>query len=114
MFPEPASPQDEPGVAAQVQFTVLRSEGKLSVTVAPVTAEGPSLPATIVYVNPCPAPTSEELAALVTQTSADCEVVTVVCSTLVLLLETGSDSVALTEAAFVRVPAPAGAVTWRL
>jgi hypothetical protein len=44
----PALPQDEPALAPQVHVTPWKSAGKLSTTVAPVTALGPAFEATIV------------------------------------------------------------------
>ena len=43
MSPVPGVGQDEPAVAEQVQVTDSRSVGMTSVTVAPVTADGPLL-----------------------------------------------------------------------
>ena len=52
MLPEPpTTPHDEPVVAEQVQLADVIAAGRLSVTVAPVTAFGPPLLATIVYVT---------------------------------------------------------------
>ena len=48
MFPEPLAGQLDPTDAAQVHVTLLSCAGKLSVTVAAVTALGPALLATIV------------------------------------------------------------------
>ena len=48
MFPEPLAGQLDPAEAAQVQVTPESCAGMLSVTVAPVTALGPALLATIV------------------------------------------------------------------
>jgi hypothetical protein len=48
MFPLPAAGQLEPADAAQVQVTELSCAGKTSATVAPTTALGPALLATIV------------------------------------------------------------------
>jgi hypothetical protein len=47
-FPLPDAGQLDPADAAQVQVTPLTCAGKLSVTVAPVTALGPPLLTTIV------------------------------------------------------------------
>mgnify|MGYP005610608787 CR=1 FL=1 len=46
--PDPLAAQLEPAVAAQVQVALVTLAGKLSVTVAAVTALGPALDATIV------------------------------------------------------------------
>src|SRR3970040_2234631 len=51
MFPLPAAGQLEPPDAAQVQVTELSCAGNTSLTVAPTTALGPALLATIVYVS---------------------------------------------------------------
>ncbi len=48
MFPLPLAGQLEAAVALQVQLPRVRPDGALSVTVAPVTALGPLLLATIV------------------------------------------------------------------
>jgi len=48
MLPDPEAGQLEPAVAAQVQVTPVSAAGMLSVTVAPVIAEGPAFEATIV------------------------------------------------------------------
>ena len=48
MLPVPLAGHDEPALAVQVQVTLLKPEGKVSVTVAPLTATGPSLVAVIV------------------------------------------------------------------
>ena len=50
-FPEPLAAQLEPALATQVQLALESEAGKLSVTVAPVTALGPAFDATIVYVT---------------------------------------------------------------
>jgi hypothetical protein len=51
MLPVPAAtPHAEPAEPAHVQLAPLRPAGKVSVTVAPVTAEGPALLTTMVYV----------------------------------------------------------------
>ncbi len=47
-LPAPLAGQTEPAVAAQVQVAPLSCAGRMSVTVAPVTAEGPALVATMV------------------------------------------------------------------
>ena len=47
-LPLPAAAQVAPPAAVQVQLTPLRVTGRVSVTVAPVTASGPALPATMV------------------------------------------------------------------
>ncbi len=51
MFPAPLAAQLAPAVALQVQVTPPSAAGKLSTTVAPTTAVGPLLVATIVYVT---------------------------------------------------------------
>ena len=48
MSPEPAILPDAPPARTAVQVTPVRSLGKVSVTVAPVTSDGPLLDATIV------------------------------------------------------------------
>ncbi len=48
MLPEPEAVQLPPPAAAQVQVTLVSVAGKLSATVAPVTAEGPTFVATMV------------------------------------------------------------------
>ena len=48
MSPVPLAGHVEPALAAHVQDTLVRSAGKTSVTVAPVTAWGPALEATMV------------------------------------------------------------------
>src|SRR6266550_7200218 len=53
-LPLPLAGQVEPAEAAQVHVTLATWAGKLSVTVAPVTALGPALLATIVYVSVAP------------------------------------------------------------
>src|SRR5919197_3985011 len=53
-FPDPLAGQLEPADAAQVHVTPETCAGKLSVTVAPVTALGPALLTTIVYVSVAP------------------------------------------------------------
>src|SRR6267378_8190713 len=50
-FPLPLAGQLDPADAAHVHVTPLSCAGKLSVTVAPTTALGPALLATIVYVS---------------------------------------------------------------
>src|SRR5262245_58332702 len=51
MLPLPFAAQLEPAVAEQVHVAPVSAAGKLSVTVAPVTALGPAFDATIVYVT---------------------------------------------------------------
>src|SRR5437016_3506073 len=53
-LPEPLAGQLEPADAAQVHVTALSCAGKTSLTVAPTTALGPALLATIVYVRVAP------------------------------------------------------------
>ena len=48
MLPDPLAVHEDPGEAAQLQITLVRAEGTLSVTWAPVTGSGPLLRATIV------------------------------------------------------------------
>src|SRR5262245_48355983 len=48
MFPVPLAGQVDPAEAVQVQVTLVRSAGKVSVTAAPITGLGPALPATMV------------------------------------------------------------------
>ena len=47
-MPEPEAVQLPPPVATQVQVTPVSVAGKVSATVAPVTAEGPAFVATMV------------------------------------------------------------------
>src|ERR671931_1350248 len=54
ILPLPLAGQLDPAEAAHVQVTPETCAGKLSVTVAPVTALGPALLATIVYVSVAP------------------------------------------------------------
>jgi hypothetical protein len=49
MLPEPEAGQDEPAEAEQVQLTPVSPDGRLSVTVAPTTSEGPLFFTTMVY-----------------------------------------------------------------
>src|SRR6266550_2455892 len=53
-LPLPLAGQLEPADAAHVQVTALSCAGKTSLTVAPTTALGPALLATIVYVRVAP------------------------------------------------------------
>ncbi len=48
MFPAPLAGQAEPALAAQVQVAPLSCAGRMSVTLAPTTADGPVLLATMV------------------------------------------------------------------
>ena len=48
MLPLPLAGQLDPALAAQVQLPIVKPVGAVSVTVAPVTALGPLLVATIV------------------------------------------------------------------
>ena len=50
-FPDPLAGQTEPALAVHVQVAPVSAAGKLSVTVAAVTALGPAFDATIVYVT---------------------------------------------------------------
>jgi len=50
-FPDPLAGQTEPALAVHVQVAPVSAAGKLSVTVAAVTALGPAFEATIVYVT---------------------------------------------------------------
>ena len=47
-LPVPLAGQLEPPLATQVQLALVTLAGKMSVTVAPVTADGPAFDATIV------------------------------------------------------------------
>jgi len=70
-FPLPlAAGQAEPAVAVQLQVTPLMIAGKLSVTVAPVTALGPALLTAMVQVAADPGTGVPELSALVIDRSA--------------------------------------------
>ena len=53
-MPEPEAVQLPPPAATHVQVTPVSVAGKVSATVAPVTAEGPALEATMVYVTLLP------------------------------------------------------------
>src|SRR5215510_16183190 len=48
MLPVPLAGQEEPAEAVQVQETLVRSAGKVSVTMAPVAVSGPALDTTMV------------------------------------------------------------------
>jgi hypothetical protein len=52
--PVPDAVHDEPDEATHVHVALLSEAGRVSVTVAPVTFDGPALPTTIVYVTPVP------------------------------------------------------------
>jgi uncharacterized membrane protein len=54
MLPVPDAAQAEPAVATQVHVALINEAGNESATVAPVTADGPALVATIVYVTAVP------------------------------------------------------------
>jgi len=112
MFPLPAAGQLEPPDAAQVQVTELSCAGNTSLTVAPTTALGPALLATIVYVSVPPWLTPVTPSVFVIARSA-VGVMTVLLS-VALLFPTGSftPAGAVTVAVLVMVPAPvAAAVT---
>ncbi len=106
MSPLPDAGQLEPALAAQVQLMAERLAGKMSVTVAAVTAEGPALLATIVYVTVLPWFTLVTPSSLVIDRSA-VGVMTVLLS-VALLLPAGSlvPTGAVTVAVLLMVPAP--------
>ncbi len=84
MSPAPAAGQTEPALAVQVQVTPLSCAGNRSVTVAPVTALGPLLVATMVYVTVPPWFTATRPSVLVIARSA-VAVITVLLSVAELL-----------------------------
>ncbi len=104
--PAPLAGQDEPGVAAQVQVAPLNCAGITSVTVAPVTALGPALLATMVYVTVPPWLTLVSPSVLVIARSA-VGVMTVLPS-VAALLPAGSftPTGAVTVAVLEMVPVP--------
>jgi hypothetical protein len=79
-----AAGQAEPALAEQVQVTPVSVAGKMSVTVAPVTALGPALPTVMTYVAVAPGTGVPELSAFVMLRS-DVGVMTVLASVAELL-----------------------------
>ena len=71
MFPVPDAAHDPPPAATQVHVAPLNEAGNVSLTVAPVTADGPLLDATIVYVTDVPATSVAEPSDFVTARSAE-------------------------------------------
>ena len=61
MLPLPEAVQLPPPAATHVHVTPVSVAGKVSATVAPVTAEGPALEATMVYVTLLPGITAKVL-----------------------------------------------------
>lgn len=105
MLPVPfGEPQLEPGDAVQFQVALVNVTGRLSATAAPVTALGPALLTTIVYVVWFPGTSVETLLVLVIAKST---VVTMVLVSVALLFAgvgSGAEAGAVTVAVLVRVP----------
>jgi hypothetical protein len=107
MLPLPLAGQLEPALATQDQVPIVSPDGAVSATVAPVTALGPLLVATIVYTVPAPALTLVTPSVFVIDRSAT-GVAGVMVSVSVALLLAGFASVtpagADTLAVFTRLP----------
>jgi len=70
MLPDPDAGHDDPADAVHVHVTPVSDAGIVSVTVAPVIADGPAFDTTIVYVSAEPANTLETPSVLVIDRSA--------------------------------------------
>ena len=70
MLPDPDAGHDDPADAVHVHVTPVSDAGIVSVTVAPVIADGPAFDTTIVYVSADPANTLESPSVLVIDRSA--------------------------------------------
>jgi hypothetical protein len=103
MFPEPlAAAQLDPADAVHVHVTPVRLAGKLSVTVAPVTTDGPALLTVIVYVTGEPAPVVVRPSIFVIDRSA--VIVSVSVALLFAMLGSVIPAGGITVAVFDRVP----------
>ena len=110
MPPEPLGEHVAPDEAAHVHVADAIAAGSESVTVAPVTADGPVLDTTIVYVTELPATALATKSVLVIETSAWPRSVSASDAVLSLGVPSITPVGASIDAVFVNVPVAAGLI----